>query len=134
MMGGGGLQQRGVRQSKKPSTSSWSGSATSMDSPSARLGHGSNVCYCGNKAIMRTSKTKKNPGRPFCTCALPKESELNCNFFEWADGVGLGDEIAAVDRGRDLWNKTGSLAKIDNLLIEVRIVKGYVFGIGCVMN
>ncbi|KAJ1388308.1 Zinc finger, GRF-type [Sesbania bispinosa] len=133
MMGGGGFEQPRVRHPKKPSTTSWSGFATSMDSAFASKGHGFRLCFCGNRAIVRMSKTQRNPGRPFFTCALSKDNELNCNFFAWVDGAGVGEEITAADSGRGLWNKTESLAKIDNVLSEVRIVKCCVFGIGCVI-
>ncbi|KAJ1411170.1 Zinc finger, GRF-type [Sesbania bispinosa] len=37
-------------------------------------GSGRNIrfCNCGRKAVVRTSKTQRNPGRAFYTCALPK--------------------------------------------------------------
>ncbi|KAJ1438694.1 Zinc finger, GRF-type [Sesbania bispinosa] len=132
-MMGGGFEQPRVRQQRKSSTTLWSGSATSMDSAFASKGHGFRLCFCGNRAIVRMSKTQSYPGKPFFPCALSKDNELNCNFFAWVDGAGVGEEISTADSGGDLWNKTESLAKIDNVFSEVRIVKCCVFGIGSTM-
>ncbi|KAJ1401850.1 Zinc finger, GRF-type [Sesbania bispinosa] len=38
------------------------------------------------KAICLTSRTRRNPGRRFFTCALGKR-ELQCGYFKWVDEV-----------------------------------------------
>ncbi|KAJ1424653.1 Zinc finger, GRF-type [Sesbania bispinosa] len=38
-------------------------------------------CWCGEKAICLTSRTRRKPGRRFFTCALGKR-ELQCGFFK----------------------------------------------------
>ncbi|QCD93297.1 hypothetical protein DEO72_LG5g1370 [Vigna unguiculata] len=54
------------------------------------------LCYCGEKAIMRTGRTAKNRGRKFWGCPKFKvevKKLLAATFFhepvcvEWADGA-----------------------------------------------
>ncbi|GER39586.1 GRF zinc finger containing protein [Striga asiatica] len=45
---------------------------------------GSVDCYCGRRAVIRTSWTTENPGRRFQAC-LKNEEEGGCVFFDWND-------------------------------------------------
>ncbi|CAA0839873.1 zinc knuckle (CCHC-type) family protein [Striga hermonthica] len=45
---------------------------------------GSVDCYCGRRAVIRTSWTNENPGRRFHAC-LKKEEGGGCVFFDWYD-------------------------------------------------
>ncbi|KAG6503418.1 uncharacterized protein LOC121984476 isoform X1 [Zingiber officinale] len=41
-------------------------------------------CPCGRgPCVVRTSKTEKNPGRPFYAC--PGKFEASCHYFSWCD-------------------------------------------------
>ncbi|KAF8112100.1 hypothetical protein N665_0067s0021 [Sinapis alba] len=42
------------------------------------------ICRCGEKAILRTSGTARNPGRLFFCCPNGSEGEKN-HLFTWAD-------------------------------------------------
>lgn len=45
------------------------------------------LCHHREEAILRTSKSVKNPGKKFWVCKRPKgekiDKESSCNFFEW---------------------------------------------------
>ncbi|KAK6121476.1 hypothetical protein DH2020_044784 [Rehmannia glutinosa] len=40
-------------------------------------------CYCGRRAVLRTSWTDDNPGRRFHSCL--QYSGGGCSFFDWED-------------------------------------------------
>ncbi|MED6181781.1 hypothetical protein PIB30_022535 [Stylosanthes scabra] len=44
------------------------------------------MCWHGERAVLRTSGTKENPGRRFCGC-VRYEVQESCGFFKWADTV-----------------------------------------------
>lgn len=46
------------------------------------------VCQCGLPCITLTSRTATNMDRSFYKCPQPKDSGQQCDFFEWADGMG----------------------------------------------
>ncbi|KAJ1409357.1 Zinc finger, GRF-type [Sesbania bispinosa] len=90
-------------------------------------------CWCGEKAICLTSRTQRNPGRRFFTCALGK-SELQCGFFKWVDEVKdrvvqsdevqnsslnsiLASEVAKIER--DVW-----LLKICFVVLTLVLIVG----------
>lgn len=45
------------------------------------------LCRHGEEAVLKTSKSSKNPGRRFWTCNRPRgsvnDSEASCGFFQW---------------------------------------------------
>nr|CAD1831972.1 unnamed protein product [Ananas comosus var. bracteatus] len=45
------------------------------------------LCYCGNEAVVKISRTSANPGRPFYSCSKynKKTSGNYCQFFRWCD-------------------------------------------------
>ncbi|KAG6725963.1 hypothetical protein I3842_02G056600 [Carya illinoinensis] len=44
------------------------------------------MCTCGSPASLRTSNTRRNPGRAFFGCSNYNMKGLpHCNFFKWAD-------------------------------------------------
>ncbi|KAJ1412171.1 Zinc finger, GRF-type [Sesbania bispinosa] len=47
-------------------------------------------CSCGEKLLLLTSKSAKNPGRLFWRCAL-WDTQMSCNFFRWADHEELSE-------------------------------------------
>ncbi|KAJ1401523.1 Zinc finger, GRF-type [Sesbania bispinosa] len=49
-------------------------------------------------AICLTSRTQRNPGTRFFTCALGKR-ELQCGFFKWVDEV----KERVVQSDEDVW-------------------------------
>ncbi|KAJ1388128.1 Zinc finger, GRF-type [Sesbania bispinosa] len=90
-------------------------------------------CWCGEKAICLTSRTQRNPGRRFFTCALGKR-ELQCGFFKWVDEVKdrvvqsdevqnsslnsiLASEVAKIER--DVW-----LLKICFVVLTLVLIVG----------
>ncbi|KAJ1377764.1 Zinc finger, GRF-type [Sesbania bispinosa] len=42
-------------------------------------------CHYGRRVIIRLSKTDRNPGKPFYSCSLLKDDDLNSKFFAWVD-------------------------------------------------
>jgi len=42
-------------------------------------------CHHGRHAAIRTTRTRRNPGRLFYTCALPQTNPDNCQFFQWVE-------------------------------------------------
>ncbi|GER30052.1 GRF zinc finger containing protein, partial [Striga asiatica] len=46
---------------------------------------GSVDCYCGRRAVIRTSWTTENPGRRFQACSNLSEEDPGCVFFDWYD-------------------------------------------------
>jgi hypothetical protein len=44
------------------------------------------LCKCGTASIRRTSGQAQSSGREFFVCQHDRTSELNCGFFDWADG------------------------------------------------
>ncbi|KAJ1398250.1 Zinc finger, GRF-type [Sesbania bispinosa] len=77
-------------------------------------------CNCGRKVVLRISKTQRNPGRAFYTCALAKDDVLRCGYFSWVDEES---DMIASDGNRatedEFW-KIKLLRKIDILQIEVK--------------
>lgn len=69
---------------------------------------GSVVCNHFAPAAVRTSRSDRNPGRCFWTCARPQRQ--SCDFFRWADAAGfpqnppaapvVGDVCAISDADR----------------------------------
>ncbi|KAL8556560.1 hypothetical protein ACS0TY_004131 [Phlomoides rotata] len=45
---------------------------------------GNVACYCGKKALIRTSWTDQNPGRRFLCCVNSRRRE-GCVFWKWED-------------------------------------------------
>ncbi|XP_041013231.1 uncharacterized protein LOC121256484 [Juglans microcarpa x Juglans regia] len=43
------------------------------------------TCWCGLKTPLKTSYTKKNPGRRFFACPKYNTEDARCEFFVWAD-------------------------------------------------
>ncbi|KAJ1434577.1 Zinc finger, GRF-type [Sesbania bispinosa] len=41
-------------------------------------------CRCGEKMILLTSKSLRNPGKNFWRCPF-WDTENTCNYFQWAD-------------------------------------------------
>jgi hypothetical protein len=56
-------------------SSNWSSSENCSEAPARE-------CYCGMKTYLRTSWTRKNPGRRFFGCARYGKGP-NCKYFEW---------------------------------------------------
>jgi len=54
-------------------------------SSSAFYGRTIHQCHHGRRAIIRTIRTRRNPGRLFYTCALPQTDPDNCQFFQWVE-------------------------------------------------
>ncbi|XP_014506272.1 uncharacterized protein LOC106766023 [Vigna radiata var. radiata] len=54
---------------------------------SSRRMVGSQICYCGELAVLRVAKTAKNESKPFWGCPNYKRSQneelRGCNFFKW---------------------------------------------------
>ncbi|KAJ1399524.1 Zinc finger, GRF-type [Sesbania bispinosa] len=123
-MMGGGAEGPQVRMQKRNNNGSWSTSSVSM-------GGVARLCYCGSNAAIRTSKTEKNPGRPFYSCPLPKDHPQNCRFFCWVDEKA--EESADNEDYIDAWRKSQLILKMDSLINEVRFVRKCMIGMGCFM-
>ncbi|XP_041017100.1 uncharacterized protein LOC121259539 [Juglans microcarpa x Juglans regia] len=52
----------------------------------------SSICWCGLKTPLKTSYTKKNPGRRFFVCRKYNTGDASCEFFIWADILQLLEE------------------------------------------
>ncbi|KAJ1434231.1 Zinc finger, GRF-type [Sesbania bispinosa] len=83
----------------------------SSSTSNASMGNNVRFCHCGRKATVKTSKTQRNLGRAFYTCALPKDDSLNCNYFCWIDDVV--EESAECERDMDAWLKNQLIMKIE---------------------
>ncbi|KAG6646711.1 hypothetical protein CIPAW_07G027100 [Carya illinoinensis] len=69
------------------------------------------VCTCGSPASLRTSNTRRNPGRAFFGCSNYNMKGLpHCNFFKWADS-GQEREQELVKIETDLLRKKDELQK-----------------------
>ncbi|KAF3614427.1 hypothetical protein FXO37_35949 [Capsicum annuum] len=44
----------------------------------------SDLCYCFEFCLLRTSRTPSNPGRRFFGCKVSKEND-GCGYFRWID-------------------------------------------------
>ncbi|XP_014503038.1 uncharacterized protein LOC106763353 [Vigna radiata var. radiata] len=66
------------------SSCSW---GSSHGASSSRGMVGSEICYCGELAILRVAKTPKNQGKHFWGCPNYRRSRYEevrgCNFFKW---------------------------------------------------
>ncbi|KAJ1378133.1 Zinc finger, GRF-type [Sesbania bispinosa] len=123
---GGGAEVPQARMHKRNNNGSWSTSSVSM-------GGAVRLCHCGSKAAIRTSKTKRNPGRPFYSCPLPKimDHSQNSSYFCWVDEI-VEDSIENGDN-LDAWRKSQLILKMDSLINEVRFVRKCMIGMGCFM-
>ncbi|KAJ1376704.1 Zinc finger, GRF-type [Sesbania bispinosa] len=68
----GGASSNQQFHQRRATTPTWSSSASSMGNATEINGLKALHCYCGRRAIVRVSKTTRNPGRPFYSCYLPK--------------------------------------------------------------
>ncbi|KAJ7383100.1 Class II abasic (AP) endonuclease [Desmophyllum pertusum] len=68
------------------------------------IGNNAPKCQHDDRATLRMSKTKRNPGRPFFGC----NKESKCDFFVWA-GVPLVDAKPKVVKG-----KRGKARKVES--------------------
>ncbi|KAF5472382.1 hypothetical protein F2P56_009104 [Juglans regia] len=50
------------------------------------------TCWCGLKTPIKTSYTKKNPGRRFFACPKYNTGDAMCEFFVWVDIFKLIEE------------------------------------------
>ncbi|XP_042944448.1 uncharacterized protein LOC122315064 [Carya illinoinensis] len=50
------------------------------------------TCWCGLKTPLKTSHTKKNPGRRFFACPNYNTGDARCEFFVWLDILTLLEE------------------------------------------
>ncbi|KAJ1390111.1 Zinc finger, GRF-type [Sesbania bispinosa] len=57
-------------------------------------------CRCGEKLILLTSNTSKNPGRNFWRCPF-WDTENSCKYFQWADGEVSEDLTVRADYAVD---------------------------------
>ncbi|KAF5462587.1 hypothetical protein F2P56_018578 [Juglans regia] len=82
------------------------------------------TCWCGLKAPLKTSHTKKNPGRKFYACPKYNTGEEMCQFFIWADILQLVEEKirtrenAARKREDDLLLREYEVQKTKDKLVE----------------
>ena len=73
---------------------------------------------------MRTTRTRRNPGRVFYTCPLSQTDPDNCQFFRWVD-----EDQQAVNhptRTTKQVNETDLNLKIEILLKELRMLTYFV--------
>lgn len=53
------------------------------------------MCYCNFPAVLRMSKSEKNPGRLYFKCRQPTQ----CEFFQWGDELPQGRKRAWIEFG-----------------------------------
>ncbi|KAF7824098.1 uncharacterized protein G2W53_022242 [Senna tora] len=56
-------------------------------------------CFCGERAIILTSRTQENPGRRFWRCKNFKSAD-DCDFFDWIDLPSTDAKDIAIGRLR----------------------------------
>ncbi|KAG6700937.1 hypothetical protein I3842_08G138300 [Carya illinoinensis] len=50
------------------------------------------TCWCDLKTHLKTSHTRKNPGRRYFACPNYNTENAKCEFFVWADMLHLLEE------------------------------------------
>ena len=55
-------------------------------------------CHHGRCETIRTTKTRRNPGRLFYTCALPQTDPDNCQFFQWVEEENQVSNPSSITR------------------------------------
>ncbi|QCE03336.1 hypothetical protein DEO72_LG8g1360 [Vigna unguiculata] len=96
---------------------------------------------CGDIAVVRTTRTTKNLGKQFWSCANFKrcgDDVLGCNFFKWCYKEGVDERDAIIARQRQkitymenslsVWKKRIQLSLA---VIGVLIVMNVVVFMGC---
>ncbi|KAF7802840.1 uncharacterized protein G2W53_041951 [Senna tora] len=56
-------------------------------------------CFCGERAIILTSRTQENPGRRFWRCKNFKSAD-DCDIFDWIDLPSMDAKDIAIERLR----------------------------------
>ncbi|KAM3381983.1 hypothetical protein P3S68_007556 [Capsicum galapagoense] len=51
-------------------------------SQSSQTSKSSYICSCGNPAVLKTSRTDRNSGQEFYSCAVGKDNG-ECSYFKW---------------------------------------------------
>ncbi|KAJ1406199.1 Zinc finger, GRF-type [Sesbania bispinosa] len=114
---------------RRATTPTWSSYASSMGNATEVKGLKALHCHCGRRVIIRVSKTDRNPGRPFYSCCLPKDDELNCKFFAWVDQDC--DDVAHDGKDmEELWRMRLS-SQLEGMHSEIRGLK-YVVTLMCI--
>ncbi|KAG8388721.1 hypothetical protein BUALT_Bualt02G0154800 [Buddleja alternifolia] len=76
-------------------------------------------CHCKKVVVIRTSWTKKNPGRRFYACEIGK-----CSFFDWEDDPMCARSMVIIPGLLAKINKLeGDLAKINKLEEEIATMR-----------
>ncbi|OWM69858.1 hypothetical protein CDL15_Pgr025707 [Punica granatum] len=52
-----------------------------------RANHSQWFCGYGRKALLLTSRTRRNHGRQFLMCPFFQNKAVNCGYFQWLDEV-----------------------------------------------
>jgi DNA polymerase III epsilon subunit-like protein len=79
-------KQEARRQTEK-------GQEASVKEPLGKGNENDILCKCNKLAVRKTSRSEKNPGRDYLSCAnVPYSSK--CKFFKWCDGTGKPNTVA----------------------------------------
>jgi len=73
-------------------------SKSTSGSSSAFSGRTIRQFHHGRCAIIRTTRTRKNPRRLFYTCALSQTDPDNCQFFQWVEDENQVSNPSSVIR------------------------------------
>ncbi|KAJ1376263.1 Zinc finger, GRF-type [Sesbania bispinosa] len=110
----------------------WGNSVTGLHDRASKMV----CCWCGEKAICLTSRTRRNPGRRFFTCALGKR-ELRCGVFKWVDEVKESvvhtDEVQNLSLNSILASNVAKIERDVWLLKICFVVLTLVLTVGCVV-
>ncbi|KAI3505962.1 hypothetical protein L1887_28308 [Cichorium endivia] len=78
------------------------------------------ACDCGAVAIIRTSRTKKNPGRPFYACS---KMGARCGFLGWVDEENSRYEL-------EFQNRYVKELEIENRNLKICLIISWVLFLG----
>ncbi|KAK6158799.1 hypothetical protein DH2020_006113 [Rehmannia glutinosa] len=104
-------------------------------------------CYCGRRAVLRTSWTDDNPGRRFHACL--QYSGGGCSFFDWEDppmcrrsrviipGLlrkinALKEDVNALKEDVNaLEEEVGGLRRTNRRLVKLVVYLPVIFAVAC---
>ncbi|KAL4564034.1 hypothetical protein LXL04_028084 [Taraxacum kok-saghyz] len=84
------------------------------------------TCSCGCEAVIRTSTTRNNPGRPFYAC--PKKGPRS-GFIRWVEETKISPEalmIARLVKGNRILEK-------ENLMLKIGLVCSWLIFLGIIV-
>ncbi|XP_014506289.1 uncharacterized protein LOC106766040 [Vigna radiata var. radiata] len=89
------------------------------------------ICYCGDFAVLKVTKTARNAGRQFWACRHYKgafTSGMSCNFFKW-----FGEENDDDRDGTNVRQSNKRTTDMESAVKELQRKMKLVVGVGVVV-